>query len=378
MKKITRIIHRKRKFKKSYMTPVIRRSSIFFKNVEEFKKCLNKRTYGLDGNYLIDELENLVGLIEGKKNVKIVSSGLLAISLIYLSFLKKKEYVLVPINSYKPNLRVLKYLKKKIGFKIICYDPVKFKEEKFFKKKIKLIFVEAPGSVTFEIPDIKKICRLSSKKKCILVSDNTYSCGISFKPFKYKFDISVQALTKFYSGSSDLIMGSICARKKKIMNKIENSYKHLGLSVSVDDCYLVLRNAHNIFTNFKIHEKNSFIIASYISKFSFIKKVLHPRMKDFCSNKNWKKYFNGSSGLLSFFFKKNIKKKKIFKFINSLKLFKIGYSWGGAISMVMFYENLIFSGKRIPIIVRFYIGKEDISDIKNDIKKSFLKNSFLK
>ncbi|UOQ33068.1 Cystathionine beta-lyase [Candidatus Vidania fulgoroideae] len=378
MKKITKIIHRKRKFNGCYMSPLVRQSSIFFKNTEEFKKCFYKRTYGLDGNYLIDELEKLISTIEGESYVKVVSSGLLAISLVYFTFLKKGDCVLVPKNAYRPNLRSLEHLKKRINFKILRYDPVFFKKEKYIKKKIKIIFVEAPGSVTFEIPNIKEICKLSSKKKSILVSDNTYSCGISFKPFKYKFDISIQALTKFYSGCSDLIMGSICTKKKEIIDRIRCSYKSLGLNVNTEDCYLVLRNSHNIFTNFKIHERNSFKIANYIFKFPFIKRVLHPRMKNFCSNKNWKKYFKGSSGLFSFFFKKKIKKKKIFKFINNLRLFKLGFSWGGAISMVMFYEKYFFSGKKIPIIVRFYIGKEDVRDIKNDIKKSLLKSGLLK
>lgn len=378
---ITKIIQRKKKFNICYTPPIFKHSSLFFKNVKDFlkKEKKKKQTYGLEGSLVIFELENLISKIEEGKYTKIVSSGLLAIFLVYITFLKKKDYIIVPKNIYEPNLRVLNYLKKKIGFKIGFYSPIDTNLNKYKKKLVKIIFVEAPGSITFEVPNIKNIIKFKKKKPgIIIVSDNTYSCGFSFKPFKFNFDISIQALTKFYSGSNDIFMGSICTKKKKIINKIKSSYKNIGLNTSVDDSYLILRNIHNVYTNFRIHEKNSYSIAKYLKKkYKFIN-VLHPRIKNFCSHLNWKKFFIGSSGLFSIFFKKKISKKKIFLFIDNLKIFKLGYSWGGAISMVMFYEDHFFLNKKVPVIIRFYIGKENKKDIIKDIEKSLLKSGFLK
>ncbi|MGX7583052.1 PLP-dependent transferase [Candidatus Vidania fulgoroideorum] len=376
MKDKTKLIHRKKKYNKCYMSPIFKHSSLFFKNIKHFKKCKRKKnTYGLDGNILSKELEKIVAKIEGGKYSKLTSSGLMAIFLVYFTFLKKNDTVLIPKNLYGPNLRLLKNLKEKINFNIKKYSH-NSKFEKY--KKIKMIFVEAPGSVTFEIPNINKICKLSKKKKSILVCDNTYSCGISFKPFNFGFDISIQALTKFYSGSNDVLMGSICTKKKKIFRKIDLIYKFIGSNISCDDCYLIIRNIHNIHDNFKIHERGSYKIAKYLCNFKFIKAVLHPKLKEFCSNKNWKIFFKGSSGLVSFFFDNKINKDKVYKFINNLKLLKLGYSWGGAISMIMFYKNFFFLKKKIPIIIRLYIGKECIKDIMNDIKQSLIKSKILK
>ncbi|WDI79248.1 aminotransferase class I/II-fold pyridoxal phosphate-dependent enzyme [Candidatus Vidania fulgoroideae] len=354
MKKITKLIHSKLD-KKYFSNPITRASTIFCKKIKKNIK------YGLEGTEINRSLENKINILEKSKYTSLYPSGLSAISNIYLSILKKNDIILLPDNVYKPNLRCTKWLSKIIGYKYYLYNK-RENFRKFYNKKIKMIWIEAPGSITFEIPKIKKILYFSKKKNIISVFDNTYSSSI-YNPLKDGFDISILALTKFYSGNNDLLMGSISINNKKINKKIVKSRKNQGIGVSFEDCFLINRSIFTIKDRILIHDKNSRKILKWI-----IKRHKEIIKKYYCPFKNnfFKKKIKYSSGLFTICFR-NI---NINKFINSLKLFKIGFSWGGVVSLIMKYKI------KNELYVRFYTGLENYKDLIKDINTALYKSYY--
>ncbi|MGX7589139.1 PLP-dependent transferase [Candidatus Vidania fulgoroideorum] len=358
MKTITKLIH-KNLGKKYFSKPIVKASTIFSKDIK------NNIKYGLEGTSTNRSLEDKINILEKSYYTSLYPSGLSAICNVYLSFLKKGDIILLPNNIYKPNFRCIKWLSNIIGSKVIYYD----KNEDFSKmydNKIKIVWIEAPGSITFEIPKINKILKFCKKYKIISAFDNTYSSSI-FSPLKYGFDISVLALTKFYSGNNDLLMGSISSRRREINEKILISRRNQGIGVSFEDCYLLNRSIFTIKNRILIHNKNSIKVLNWLLKKHkcIIKKYFFPVKNIF-----FKKYLKYSSGLFTICFK-NI---KINKFINSLKLFRIGFSWGGAVSLVMKYKNINNLGKET--YVRFYTGLENYKDLIKDINASIKKSYY--
>ncbi|MGX7582902.1 PLP-dependent transferase [Candidatus Vidania fulgoroideorum] len=364
MKTITKIIHKNLNKRNYYTVSSIKRSTVILKKNNNL--VISKLNYGLDGNKTTRELESKISILEKSKFSTLYTSGLMAIMIIYITFVKKKDIVLLPRNIYGPNLRGGEWLSKIIGFKINKYSNFsKFKEFKKIRKKIKLIWIELPGSITFESPKLKKIIEFSKKNKILSVIDNTYSSSFYFKPLEEKIDISIIALTKFYSSKSDILMGAICTNSKKINNRILNSRKNLGIGVSSDDCVSIIRNLTNIKQNIKKHNYNCNKVINFIKKKKIAKKIFLP------NNKIFKKKIN-TNGLFSIILKEK-EKKKIFNFIKFLKLFKFGYSWGGDLSIIMYYKNL-FKNK---IVLRFFVGLENYKDLIYDLKRSLIYSKIL-
>ncbi|MGX7582484.1 PLP-dependent transferase [Candidatus Vidania fulgoroideorum] len=381
MKKKTLIVNRRpEKLVKTYIMPHFKFSTVLFKSFNDLKKIEKKKkiSYGTQGNPNSNELIKIISIIEKGNHVVLNQSGLMSIFLCYFSFLNYGDCVLIPDNLYFPNLSTIYKFKKKYNIKILIFNPIwnyKILCKKFSKYNIKIIFIELPGSITFEMPDIKSILKFSKKKKIISIVDNTFSAGIGFNPLKKGFDISIQAITKYYSGNNDVMMGAVITNNKKFYKILFNHNKYIGGYVDAFDCSLIIRSIPTLEYRYKIHEKKAIIVMNWLKKKKIIKKILNPYIKDSIGHKHWKKNFKNTSGLFSIIFKKKIKKKNIIKFINNLKIFSIGYSWGGAKSLVMLYENILknrmnFKKIKNRYVIRFYIGLESLKDIKRDINNS--------
>ncbi|MGX7576441.1 PLP-dependent transferase [Candidatus Vidania fulgoroideorum] len=355
-------------------------SSIIFKNYKELKKAekKNKISYATHGSEISNKLCKIIIKHTKSKYVILNPSGLSSIFLCYYSFLKKNNGVILHDNIYEPNKKLIKDISKKYGIKTYFCNPyLKYKKIKklFIKKKIKIFFVEIPGSITFELPYIDDILKFCKKNKIITVVDDTYSSGVFFKPLNVGFDISIQAVTKFYSGSNDLLMGAIITNRKEIYKKLKKNSRIIGNYVDQLDCHLVIRSARTLKLRYKIHSKNCLKVIKYLKTIKFIKKIIYPFNKKNKNYKTWKKYYRYNAGLLSVIFNKDITKKKIIKFVNSLKIFKIAYSWGGYKSLVMIYEKILKKRKNFKkfkkrIIVRFFIGLENVKDIIEDLNNN--------
>ena len=251
-------------------------------------------------------------------------------------------------------------------------------------KKTKLIFVECPGSNSFEFQDLSKIISLAKKNNIFTAIDNTWGTPYFLKPIKLGFDMSIVSATKYYSGHSDVMGGSL-AVNKKVFKKVQLAEKITGLRMGPDDAYLVTRGLRTLDVRLDKHQSNAMKVAGFLSKHKKIK-LLYPFKKGSLNYRYWKKYYKGASGLMGLKIKSS--KKNVVKFVNSLKLFGYGYSWGGFESLALHQEIREHGGRSFlnlskdEHIVRLHIGLEDPKDLIEDLGRSLkfikwvLKNLF--
>ena len=234
--------------------------------------------------------------------------------------------------------------------------------------------MENPGSNTFDFQDLNKIISIAKKNKILTAIDNTWGTPYFLKPIKLGFDMSIVSATKYYSGHSDVMGGSL-AISKRVFKLVEATNKVSGLRLGPDDAYLILRGIRTLDVRLDKHQENALKVSKFLSKQKKIIKVFYPYKKGSQNYKLWKKYYSGASGLLGFKIKSK-NKNSVLKFVNSLKLFGYGFSWGGFESLAL-YQTYQALGKRQfthvnsdEHIIRMHIGLEDPNDIINDIKQA--------
>ena len=362
---------------RSINPPIVRASTILFKSHQEIRKAQKQKqiSYGREGTITTSKLQNLLKNLEKAYHVFLTATGFGAINLAIFSLVRPGDEILVSDSVYSPTRLLTGDFIKEFQIKTIFYNPNNIKDlEKKVSKKTKLIFVENPGSNTFEFQDLKKIISISKKKKLFTIIDNTWGTPYFIQPLNIGFDMSVVAATKYYSGHSD-VMGGTLAVNKRVFKYVEKYNKISGHRLSPDDAYLIIRGLRTLDVRLERHQENTKKVVSFLSKQKKIKEVLYPYKKSSKRYKMWKKYYSGASGLLGLLIKSK-NKKNVIKFVNSLKLFGMGYSWGGFESLVL-YQDIRELGKREfynikkdEHVVRLHIGLEDPKDLINDLKKS--------
>jgi cysteine-S-conjugate beta-lyase len=256
------------------------------------------------------------------------------------------------------------------------YDPlIGANISALIQENTRLIWTEAPGSITMEVPDIAAICKAAHARNVPVAIDNTWSAGIAFKPFAHGVDISIQALTKYQSGGSDVLMGAVITRDPKLNACFEAVHRVLGFGVGMDDVYLILRSLPNMPIRFAAHDHHARQIATWLTSRPEISKVLHPALPDCPGHATWQRDFTGAGGLFSVIFDPRYSEEQTDRFVDSLSLFKIGYSWGGATSLCVPYrvQKIRTNWKQKGQLVRFNIGLEDVADLIADIEQALIK-----
>ena len=330
-------------------------------------------TYGLHGTPTSFSLEAQVAAIEGGKHCVLTPSGLAAISLVNMAFLKSGDDILVPDNAYGPNKEQGAWLQRSFGIQVRFYDPlIGAGISDLIQANTRLIWAEAPGSVTMEVPDIPAIVRAAHAKAVLVALDNTWSAGLAFKAFEHGIDISIQALTKYQSGGSDVLMGAVITKDAELNSKILDAHMRIGFGVGMDDVYLVLRGLPTLKMRFDAHDKAAREVATWLKTRPEIAQVLHPAWEDCPGHAHWKRDFSGAGGLFSVLFDAKFSETQTDRFVESLKLFKIGFSWGGSHSLCVPYriETMRNHWKGEGILVRFNIGLEDAQDLIADIAQA--------
>ena len=362
---------------RSINPPIVRASTILFKSHQEIRKAQKQKqiSYGREGTITTSKLQNLLKNLEKAYHVFLTATGFGAINLAIFSLVRPGDEILVSDSVYSPTRLLTGDFIKEFQIKTIFYNPNNIKDlEKKVSKKTKLIFVENPGSNTFEFQDLKKIISISKKKKLFTIIDNTWGTPYFIQPLNIGFDMSVVAATKYYSGHSD-VMGGTLAVNKRVFKYVEKYNKVSGHRLSPDDAYLIIRGLRTLDVRLERHQENTKKVVSFLSKQKKIKEVLYPYKKSSKRYKMWKKYYSGASGLLGLLIKSK-NKKNVIKFVNSLKLFGMGYSWGGFESLVLYQDirelgkREFYHLKRDEHVIRLHIGLEDPKDLINDLKKS--------
>jgi cystathionine beta-lyase len=330
--------------------------------------------YGRQGTSTTYILQKILTKLEESYHVFTTPTGFGSVFLSIFSIVRPGDEIIVADPVYSPTRILTEDFLKEFKIKTIFYDPANLKTlENNISKKTKLIFVENPGSNSFEFQDLGKIISIAKKNKIITAIDNTWATPYYFKPIKFGFDMSIVSATKYYSGHSDVMGGSL-AVNKKVFNKVKAAEKITGLRLGPDDAYLITRGLRTLDVRLDRHRENAKKIAEFLSKNKKIK-LLYPYKKNSHNFRMWKKYYSGASGLMGL----KIKAKKINsvrKFVNSLKLFGYGYSWGGFESLVLHQEfretgnRKFMSLSKDEHLVRLHIGLEDPSDLIADIKQA--------
>jgi cystathionine beta-lyase len=367
----------------AFPTAIHHASTVLFKNVAALRsrnwQDKTAYTYGLHGTPTTFTLEARLAAIEGGQHCLLAPSGLAAIAMVDLALLKSGDDVLLPDNVYNPNREMGRWLSQDFGITARFYDPlIGAGIADLIQPNTRLIWTEAPGSVSMEVPDIPAICKAAKDRRAAgqtihVAIDNTWSAGIGFNAFGHGVDIVMQALTKYQSGGSDVLMGAVITQDKDLMHRIEMAHMRLGYGVSADDTYLVLRGLPTMKLRFDAHDAGGRKVAEWLKTRPEIAKVLHPSLADCPGHEIWKRDFTGSGGLFSAIFDARYTEAQTDRFIDSLKLFKIGYSWGGANSLCVPYrvqsmrKNWVDQGQ----LVRFNIGLEDPLDLIADIEQAF-------
>ena len=367
--------------------PVVRASTIIFKNLQDIEKAENKYSkdprsgnfnYGRQGTSTTYALQKILQEMEQCYKVYLTPTGFGAVFLAILSLVEPGDEILVTDSVYSPTRLLTQDYLKKFKVKSIFYDPKNFNDIKNkISNKTKLIFVENPGSNTFEFQDLKKIISLAKKRKIYTAIDNTWGTPYLIQPIKLGFDMSIVSATKYYSGHSD-VMGGTLAVNKKVFKLVESTNRVTGQRLSPDDAYLILRGIRTLDVRMDKHHSNALKVAKFLAKQKKVAKVFYPLKKNSQSYKLWKKYYTGASGLMGLRIKSK-NKPSVKSFVNSLKLFGYGYSWGGFESLAL-YQNQRQLGARSYTnlnkdehIIRLHIGLEDPSDIINDLKQALKK-----
>lgn len=363
--------------------PVVRASTIIFKSMNDIRRTQAKYKrdprggyfdYGRQGTSTTHILSKILTRLEESYHVFLTPTGFGAVFLAIFSIVRPGDEILTADPVYNPTRMLTQDYLTEFGVKTTFYNPHDLNSiKKNITKKTKLIFVENPGSNTFEFQDLSKIISIAKKNKILTAIDNTWATPYFFKPIKLGFDMAIVSATKYYSGHSDVMGGSL-AVNKKVFKHVEKAQKITGLRLGPDDAYLITRGLRTLDVRLDKHEENAKKVAAFLSKNKKIK-LLYPYKKGSFNYKMWKKYYSGASGLMGIKIKtKN--KNSVIKFVNSLKLFGYGYSWGGFESLAL-HQGKSERGNRKYLnldnderLVRLHIGLEDPKDLIEDLRKS--------
>ena len=364
------------KKQKGFINPgIYKGSTIIFDNFNHYLKDLKnnddrKTLYGINKNPSHKELENCISELYNSNDTVIVPSGLSALTIPFFTFLKKGDEVLINDSVYGPTRTFCDNVLKNYGVRIRYFHPIdNIKNfEKLISKKTKLIFLESPGTSTFEILDIPFIAKIATKKKIPTVLDNTWASPLFCNPIKLGVNIVIDAGTKYINGHSDVLIGFVSS-DKKYAKKIRILTKTLGICPGSEEVYLALRGIPTLYIRLKVIEENAIKMAKELINHPLVNDVYHPALPHTKNHNIWKRDFTGSSGLFAFSLKKKFSNKQIEKFYKKLKIFQLGYSWGGFESLITFppINNRSYKNKIKGNIIRIYCGLEDSKDQIKDI-----------
>ncbi|MES2902896.1 MAG: cystathionine beta-lyase [Pseudomonadota bacterium] len=357
---------------RSLAVPTYRASTTLFDDLDNFDHPRpGQYRYGLQGTPTHHALMAKLAAIEGAEHVQLAPSGLAAIALVLLTFAKAGGHMLLPASAYGPTLDLARYKLAALGVECTIYDPmIGGGIADLIRDETVLIWCESPGSITMEVQDVPAIAAAAHARGVPVAIDNTYGAGVLFDAFAAGCDVSIQALTKYQGGHSDVLMGSVATRDAAIAEKIDRTFNLLGLNVSPDDCSLVLRGLKTFPLRLERIGASAIQVASWLSEQDAVTAMLHPAFSDCPGHDIWKRDWSGSAGLFSVLFG-NWSREQVVRFVEALKLFPIGYSWGGANSLAVTYHNLDRPDSRSgPLLVRINIGLEDPADLIADLRQA--------
>lgn len=357
--------------------PTYRASTVLFDDLDALDRpSSGQYRYGIHGTPTARELELRLAEIEGAETVVLAPSGLAAISLAMLAVLRPGDHLLLTASAYGPTRELAEGLLAELGVETTLYEPtVGGGIAGLIRDNSRLVWCESPGSITMEVQDIPAISAAAHARGVPVAIDNSYGAGLLFDAFEAGADLSVQALSKYQGGHSDLLMGSVATRDAALGKRIRWTHAALGLSVSPDECSLVLRGLKTLDVRLRHVGQSAMRVAEWLAQRPEVTAVLHPAFDDCPGYEVWKRDWTGSAGLFSVIFG-DWRREQVQAFVEALELFGIGYSWGGAHSLVLAFRDLQRPTPALgPLVVRLNIGLEDPADLIADLEQALAQAS---
>ncbi|GIS09963.1 MAG: cystathionine beta-lyase [Alphaproteobacteria bacterium] len=359
--------------------PVYHASTILSPSMKNYKdRSKKKYTYGRNGTPTSEALEKAISDLYDADGCVLAPSGMSAITNSFMGVLKSFDHALIPDCVYGSARRFVEEEFKRFQIEHDFYDSRDLSNlESKIKKNTKIIYLESPGSYTFEIIDINKVVKLAKKFKITTIIDNTWGTALYFNALKFGVDIVVEAITKYIGGHSDVMMGvTVC--NKKHLNSINRWKRNSGQCVGPDDIFLALRGLRTLPLRLKQSQENSIKLAHFLTNQKEVKKVYHPALKEHPDHKLWKRDFSGACGIFGIEFEDYITTKMAEFFADNCLLFGKGASWGGYESLMTMTDvksNRTINTSYVPKgeYLRIYVGIENIEDILDDVRDAFTK-----
>jgi cystathionine beta-lyase len=360
--------------------PVAKGSSVFFPDVAALRSrtWLDRSgyTYGLHGTPTSFTLEERLATLEGGRYAQLVPSGLAAISLVDMALLAAGDQVLLPDNAYGPNKTFARHELAAWGIAHALYDPLDAASlERAITPATKLVWLEAPGSVTLEFPDLRGLVRLVREHapRAVIALDNTWGAGLAFNAFELGVDVTIHALTKYPSGGGDVLMGSVICRDDALHRRLSLTRSRIGHGVGANDIELVLRNLPSMALRYAAQDAAGRAFAAWCAKQPAFVRVLHPATPGSPGHEHWASHCTACAGLVTVEVDARFGPAQTDAFVDALKLFRIGWSWGGPVSLVVPYDPRAIRERPAPYrgtLVRFCLGLEDVADLIADAEQA--------
>ena len=369
--------------------PVHRASTVIFPNVAALRHrdWTHKTgyTYGLAGTPTTFTLEARIATLEGGRYCSLVPSGLAAVALVNMAFLRAGDELLIPDNAYGPNKTLAEHEMKAWGISHRYYDPMNPDDlRQKLSARTRLVWLEVPGSITLEFPDVSALVGVirahtdRHPEGLVSVLDNTWGAGLAFNAFEMGADVSVQALTKYPSGGGDVLMGSVVTRDEALHHQLLYCHMRVGFGVAGNDAEAVLRGLPSMALRYQAQDAATRALAGWMQGQAAVAEVRHPALAGSPGHAAWLRDCSGAACLFSAIFKPEISQAQIDLFCDSLKLFKLGYSWAGPMSLCAPYD--VTSIRSVPWphrggLVRFSVGLESVADLQADLSQALAKIS---
>lgn len=353
--------------------PLQKGSTVLFDCYEDMVKRgeYDSINYGTDRLPIQRQFEEAMRQLEGASITRLMQSGISAIQTALMAFTKAGDHILVCDNAYGPGQHFCRTILRKFGVESTFIPPnIGANIDSYFKDNTVLVLLESPGSITFELQDIPAISAIAKEKDIITILDNTWATPLNLKAFELGVDVTIHAVSKYISGYSDVLAGSVSVNEKH-HKSFEKFYKTMEIYTPAEESYLSLRGLHSLVPRLKHHEQSALRVAHWLQDHPLVADVLHPALPSHPEHHIWKRDFTGATGLFSIVLKDEWGEQKLARFIDTLELFHLGYSWGG-------YKSLLTAAKvnrstpcryNNKTIIRLSIGLEDCDDLLNDLEK---------
>lgn len=378
-KRVTRLLRSGRPESGWVNVPPTRASTFVFKSVSDWKDTRARRelerlpSYGARGNDTGHALEDALVELEQGFRCFLFPTGQAAIATTLLAFLKPGDHLLLSDAVYEPVRNFCKYQLSALGIEYSFYSPDGSDIKNQLRLNTRILYVEAPGTMTYDMVDLPQIAALAKDRDLVIVADNTWGSGWLYQPLVLGADISIMATTKYVGGHSDIMMGAAVANKR-VWQQLQKAVIGFGQTTSPDDAFLALRGLRSMPVRLKAHGEGALKVAEWLRMRPEVHKVFFPELETDTNHALWKKYCKGSNGLVSFELQNHYPREKVEQMIDSLSLFGLGASWGGFESLVipadLANSRVLSDWSQRGVIVRLHIGLEDPEDLINDLQQA--------